>query len=84
MSRAAQARLLVTLFLLLAQPAAGATPTKDSAPPDREMLKMIEFLRQMEMIKQMDMMRDMQHLEEGAAPAAPPQKTPTKKPETSK
>jgi hypothetical protein len=83
-SRRAQPRLLVAVTLLLALPAAGIASTKDSAPPDREMLKMIEFLRQMEMIKQMDMLRDMQHLEEGAAPATPRQKAPTKKPETSK
>ena len=71
-------------MLLLAQPAAGMAATKESAPPDREMVKMIEFLRQMEMIKQMDMLREMQQLEDGAAPAAPAPKAPTKKPETGK
>jgi hypothetical protein len=81
-SLSSQTKLSIGL-LLLCLPAVGITATKDSAPPDREMLKMIEFLRQMEMIKQMDMMRDMQHLEDGGALAAPP-KAPTKKPETSK
>jgi hypothetical protein len=83
-SRGTQIRLFGAATLVLALAAAGIAATKESAPPDREMLKMIEFLRQMEMIKQMDMLRDMQHLEDGAAPTAPTQKAPTKKPETSK
>lgn len=78
----AQSKLLVGL-VLLALPAVGITATKDP-PPDREMLKMMEFLRQMEMLKQIDMMREMQHLEDSAAPGATPAKAPSKKPETSK
>jgi hypothetical protein len=56
---------------------------KDSEPPDREMLKMMELLREMEMIKQMDMLRDMQHLENSdqvknsaAQKSAPKKETP--------
>jgi hypothetical protein len=66
------------VLLLAAAPASGAT--KDQAPPDKEMLKLMEFLREMEMIKQIEMMRDMQQVEtigaqakqsapRGAAPA---------------
>jgi hypothetical protein len=55
------------VLLLAAAPASGAT--KDQAPPDKEMLKLMEFLREMEMIKQMDMMRDLQLLEAGGAQA---------------
>jgi hypothetical protein len=64
---------LLGVFLLLAASSSAAfAATKDSDPPDREMLKMMEFLRQMEMIKQMEMLRDMQHLEgDGAETKAP-------------
>jgi hypothetical protein len=64
-------KALFGMFLLLAA-TAGFAATKDSEPPDREMLKMMEFLRQMEMIKQMDMLRDMQHLEGGALDSKTP------------
>ena len=84
MSLTAQIKLFIGIMLLLTLPAVGLAAAKDSQPPDREMLKMIEFLRQMEMIKQMDMLREMQQLEDGAAPAAPAPKAPIKKPETSK
>ena len=84
MTLTARIKLFVGIMPLLTLPAVGLAATKDRQPPDREMVKMIEFLRQMEMIKQMDMMRDMQHLEDGAAPAAPAPKAPTRKPETSK
>ena len=73
------------MMVLLALLAAGLAATHDPRPPDREMLKMMEFLRQMEMIKQLDMMRDMHHLEEGGGAAgAQPSNPPVKKPETTK
>ena len=50
------------LCLLLMVPALAPGAAKED-PPDREMLKMMEFLREMEMIKQMDMLQDMQTLE---------------------
>ena len=43
------------LALTLGISAVGFAATKDSEPPDREMLKMMELLREMEMIKQIDM-----------------------------
>jgi len=77
-------KLLFAMFLLIACIAPGFAATKDPEPPDREMLKMMEFLRHMEMVKQMDMLRDMQHLE-GAAPEpktpVPQSRTPDKKKE---
>ena len=51
------------LALTLGISAIAFAAAKDSEPPDRELLKMMELLREMEMIKQMDMLRDMQHLE---------------------
>jgi hypothetical protein len=74
----------VTLFLALSA-ASAAAATRDE-PPDREMLKMMEFLKEMEMIKQMEMLRDMQVVEASGEPAksAPAQKPPPRKRETSK
>lgn len=75
---------LALALLLAAAPVRGAT--KDPAPPDKEMLRMMEFLREMEMLKQMDMMRDLQQVETSAAQArqsAPRGAAPAKK-ETAK
>ena len=72
------------ILSLAAAPASGAT--KDQAPPDKEMLRMMEFLREMEMIKQMEMMRDMQQVETISAQtrrSAPRAAAPAKK-ETAK
>jgi hypothetical protein len=52
--------LLAALFLA---PVASSSATKDQSPPDKEMLKMLEFLRDMEMIKQLDMMQDLHNVE---------------------
>ena len=87
MSFRARIKLSAGLSLLLACMAETALPaTKDAQPPDREMLKMIEFLREMEMIKQMEMLQDMHHLENASEPkTGAPQKTPpAKKKETVK
>jgi hypothetical protein len=79
-------KLLVGSSLFLAWTASNAVPaTKDTQPPDREMLKMMEFLRDMEMIKQMEMLQDMQHLETVGDSKTAPQKTaPVKKKESVK
>jgi hypothetical protein len=73
---------LILAFALLV-PSVGIAATKDE-PPDREMLKMMEFLREMEMIKQMEMLRDM-HVVESAGDQAknptPQKSTPGKKKE---
>ena len=74
------ANCFALVLLLAAAPVSGAT--KDQAPPDKEMLKMMEFLREMEMIKQMEMMRDMQQVETIGAQAresAPRKAAPAKK-----
>jgi hypothetical protein len=75
---------ILSLVLFFSSP--GLAATKDE-PPDREMLRMMEFLREMEMIKQMEMLRDMQVVESGVDPAknSLPQKfPPAKKKETLK
>lgn len=74
------------LSLVLMAPAAAWAAAKDD-PPDREMLKMMEFLREMEMIKQMDMLQDMQNIENSdglAKSGAPSRNAPEKKKETVK
>ena len=54
-------RPLVWLILLVALTVSrvGFTATKDNQPPDKEMLRMMDFLRDMEMIKQAEMMQDL-------------------------
>lgn len=54
------------LILLVAMtlPQAGFTATKESQPPDNEMLRMMDFLRDMEMIKEAEMMRDLSQVEQ--------------------
>jgi hypothetical protein len=56
-----RSRLALVLLLLISS--VGFAATKDTAPPDREMLKMMELLREMEMIKQIDMLQDMHNIE---------------------
>lgn len=62
--------LAVLLVLWLA--AIGFGATKDSAPPDREMLRMMELLREMEMIKQIDMLQDMRNFDNASDQAKTP------------
>jgi hypothetical protein len=72
--------------LLLTVPALASGAAKED-PPDREMLKMMEFLREMEMIKQMEMLQDMQTLESAdglAKGEAPPRNPPRVKKENIK
>ncbi len=59
----------------------------DSAPPDREMLRMMDLLRDMEMIKQIDMLQAMPNLEQGettAKSASAPKPLPAKQKESAK
>ena len=51
------------LLLVLAGSTAGFCASKDSQPPDKEMLRMMDFLREMEMIKQVEMMQDLSQVE---------------------
>jgi len=70
------------LFLLLSAAPPCFAAAKDADPPDREMLRMMEFLREMEMLKQMELMREMGDVEQAdsGAPGATPQKSPPAKP----
>jgi len=52
------------LLLVLAGSTAGFCASKDSQPPDKEMLRMMDFLREMEMIKQAEMMQDLSQVEQ--------------------
>jgi hypothetical protein len=73
--------LVLPLALLVSS--VGVAATKDE-PPDREMLKMMEFLREMEMIKQMEMLRDMHVVEstgDQSKNPTPQKSTPGKKKE---
>jgi hypothetical protein len=72
-------------LMLIGAPAVLAA-TQDAEPPEREMLKMMEFLRDMEMIKQIDMLQEMQHLENSdpTKTVAPQKSPPLKKKEMPK
>jgi hypothetical protein len=73
--------LILSFAFLL--PSFGGAATKEE-PPDREMLKMMEFLREMEMIKQMEMLRDMHVVEstgDQSKNPTPQKSTPGKKKE---
>lgn len=74
------------LALTLGISAVGLAATKDSEPPDRAMLKMMELLREMEMIKQIDMLQDMRRLENNdpLKNSEPQKSAPGKKKETPK
>ncbi len=77
----------LSLALLLFGPTTGLSATKDPEPPDREMLKMMEFLREMEMLKQMEMMRELDRAEslgEPAKSAAPVKSASARKKESPK
>ena len=63
--------------LVLWMGAAALAASADPAPPDREMLRMMDLLREMDMIKQIDMLQDMHNLQQGdvSAKSAPPSKS---------
>ena len=73
--------------LMLWMSAAALAARAESAPPDRKMLRMMDFLRDMEMIKQIDMLQDMPNLAQGdvSTKTAPERKsTPAKQKESAK
>jgi hypothetical protein len=74
------------LLLVLAGSTAGFCASKDSQPPDKEMLRMMDFLREMEMIKQAEMMQDLSQVEQvGQSSDTRPQKSlPSKRKEAAK
>lgn len=74
------------LFSLVFAPAVTAGADKAVEPPDREMLRMIDFLKDMEVIKNLDMMKDMRQLEQMRDQAArdPGQAGPAKRKEAAK
>ena len=51
------------MVVVLAVPTVSFAASKDSQPPDKEMLRMMDFLREMEMIKQVEMMQDLSQVE---------------------
>ena len=53
----------LTLVLVLTVSTAGFAASKANQPPDKEMLRMMDFLREMEMIKQVEMMQDLSEVE---------------------
>ena len=75
--------LIGPLMLWLGSYAFAASP--DSAPPEREMLRMMDLLRDMEMIKQIDMLQDMPNLAQGdvSTKTAPERKSAPAKPKES-
>ena len=54
----------IAAFLLLWMGSWAVAAGAESAPPDREMLRMMDLLRDMEMIKQIDMLQEMPNLEQ--------------------
>ena len=77
--------LVISFAFLACSP--GFAASADSAPPDREMLRMMDLLQEMDMIKQIDMLQDMRNLGPGDPPAkiSPGQKSaPTKQKEIAK
>jgi hypothetical protein len=58
------------LLLVLAVPPVVSAATKDTEPPDKEMLRMMDFLREMEMIKQAEMMQDLSQVEQIGDPSS--------------
>lgn len=74
-------------FLVLWMGSSAVAAGADSAPPDREMLRMMDLLRDMEMIKQIDMLQEMPHLDQRdttAKSASPRKPIPAKQKESAK
>ena len=74
------------VLLVLTVSTVGFAANKDSQPPDKEMLRMMDFLREMEMIKQAEMMQDLSQVEPvGQSSDTRPQKSlPSKRKEAAK
>lgn len=80
-------RRWLPLGILLIAASVGFGATKQADPPDKEMLKMLEFLREMEMIKQLEMMRELDRAEslgEQAKNSLPQKSAPATKKEAPK
>ena len=58
------------LFVALTVSRVGYTATQDSQPPDKEMLRMMDFLREMELINQAEMMQDLSQVEQIGDPSS--------------
>jgi hypothetical protein len=65
-------RQVAWLLLLVALTVSrgGLTATKDSLPPDKEMLRMMDLLREMELIKQAEMIQDLSQVEQIGDPSS--------------
>lgn len=75
------------VLLVLAVSTVGFPASKESAAPDKEMLRMMDFLREMEMIKQAEMMQDLSQVDQvgDQNPDTRPQKPlPSKRKEAAK
>ena len=74
------------VLLVLTVSTVGFAANKESQPPDKEMLRMMDFLREMEMIKQAEMMQDLSQVEPvGQSSDTRPQKSlPSKRKEAAK
>lgn len=57
-------------LLILAVPPVVSAATKETEPPDKEMLRMMDLLREMEMIKQVEMMQDLSQVEQMGDPGS--------------
>ena len=80
-------KTLTAAFLVLWMGSWAVAAGADSAPPDREMLRMMDLLRDMEMIKQIDMLQEMPNLEQRdttAKSASAPKPLPAKQKESAK
>jgi hypothetical protein len=58
------------VLLVLAVSTVGFPASKESAAPDKEMLRMMDFLREMEMIKQAEMMQDLSQVDRIGDPSS--------------
>jgi hypothetical protein len=58
------------LLLVLVDGRVAFAAGKDNEPPDKEMLRMMDFLREMEMIKQVEMMQDLSQVEQVGDPTS--------------
>ena len=60
---------LLLLLLCLTQPVGSFAASKTPEPPDKEMLRMMDFLKDWDVINNMEMMKDLQQVApEGSQP----------------
>jgi hypothetical protein len=73
-------RSWLLLFLCLTQPFASFAATKAAEPPDKEMLRMMDFLKDWDVINNMEMMKDLQQVApEAGQPPRPSDREPAPK-----